>query len=135
MDSKLGTAVAASPRAMRVVMDGISGELESYSSNNLQIVKQTKLLAINAIIEAARAGDAGKGFAVVADEVQRLADRAADIATRFQDVLVGRDPAAHRAGREYPPGPGDGRALSHRLPCSTGFFGLFTRKPEAGADR
>ena len=83
-------AVAASPRAMRVVMDGISGELQSYSNSNLQIVKQTKLLAINAIIEAARAGDAGKGFAVVADEVQRLADRASDIAVRFQDVLVGR---------------------------------------------
>ncbi len=82
--------VAASPRAMRVVMDGISGELQSYSNSNLQIVKQTKLLAINAIIEAARAGDSGKGFAVVADEVQRLADRAAEIAVRFQEVLVGR---------------------------------------------
>lgn len=82
--------IAASPRAMRVVMDGIGNELQTYSSSNLQIVKQTKLLAINAIIEAARAGDAGKGFAVVADEVQRLADRAADIAARFQDVLMGR---------------------------------------------
>ncbi|MFP9138142.1 methyl-accepting chemotaxis protein [Devosia sp. XGJD_8] len=90
MSSNDTSAVNASPRAMRVVMDGISGELQSYSNSNLQIVKQTKLLAINAIIEAARAGDAGKGFAVVADEVQRLADRAADIAVRFQDVLVGR---------------------------------------------
>jgi len=55
MNSNDKGAVAASPRAMRVVMDGISGELQSYSNSNLQIVKQTKLLAINAIIEAARA--------------------------------------------------------------------------------
>jgi hypothetical protein len=87
-DTKL--KIAASPRAMRVVMDGIGRELQTYSIGNQQIVKQTKLLAINAIIEAARAGDAGKGFAVVANEVQRLADSAADIAARFQDVLIGR---------------------------------------------
>jgi len=74
---------------MRLVMDRISGELQSYSTTNQSIVMQTRLLALNAVIEAARAGEAGKGFAVVAKEVQHLADQANEIAERFRGTVLG----------------------------------------------
>jgi hypothetical protein len=80
----------ASPRAMRLVMDRISGELASFGTSNQSIVMQTRLLAINAVIEAARAGEAGKGFAVVAREVQQLAEQATQISERFQGTVLGR---------------------------------------------
>lgn len=70
------------------VIGRIGRRVESYGRTNDQIVLQSHILAVNSMIEAARAGAQGRGFSVVAAEMKRLSDQTKAMADSFrQDVL------------------------------------------------
>ncbi len=65
----------------------ISGEIAAIITSIEEIASQTSLLALNASIEAARAGDAGRGFAVVADQIGKLATDSANAVVNTRELI------------------------------------------------
>lgn len=97
----------------RVKMDELSEAMKQIQSatkaiegisNNLEdIAKQTNILALNALVEANRAGDSGRGFGVVADEIRVLAEQSSEAANNAYDLInqtISRVQEGMRIGEE-----------------------------------
>ncbi len=102
---KLNTAVGETANIVNKLATD-SNEIKSVLQVISEIAEQTNLLALNAAIEAARAGEQGRGFAVVADEVRNLAQRTQESTQSISEIISNLNEATNNVVKNIDAGQG-----------------------------